>query len=184
MFQFVLDFFFYKENSHPDSDMIRTWLITHPSLFETTVSLFDKLPSQVTPISLLLLTALSGAFTPHPDCICLRGRSSVTGARACSSGTKQRTWQQFIRAGCSHYSLRAQHSCCLLMALTPSVAGSHVWMVHFVSSGSWNQSHPGPNAAAAAAGTEEEAGGQTRPGAKWAVAADKEGEADSCWYTE
>lgn len=66
------------------------------------------------------------------------------------------------------------------MALTPSIADSRVWMVHFVFSGNQNQSHLGV-ITAAAAGAEGETGGQTGPGAKSAVAADQEEDIDSCY---
>lgn len=54
-----------------------------------------------------------------------------------------------------------------------------VGMVHFVFSGNQNKSHPGASSAAAA-GAEDEAGGQTGSAAKSAVGADKEEDIDSC----
>lgn len=72
---------------------------------------------------------------------------------------------------CVHSTTRPGHSWCYLSVWMQSISKSHMGMVHLVYSGNQNQSRPG--AIPAAAGAEEEAGGQTGTGAKPAAGAEK-----------
>lgn len=66
----------------------------------------------------------------HPYIMWMPERSSVTAAQWYISGwlpgTKQCMWQRFIRAGCSHYSLRPEHSCWFLVVWIQSIAERRV----------------------------------------------------------
>lgn len=91
-------------------------------------------------------------------------------------------WQGFIRAGCSHYSLRPEHSCWFLMVWTSSTSAECCARTACcVFSGNQNQSHPGTSWAAA--GPEDGAGGQTGAGAKSTDGTEEEKETDSCYLT-